>query len=383
MGLNLTQTQYYEFLNLIQGVLLPAHSFMNEKEVESVCAEMYLPSNEFFPIPIMLLVDEDQLNSFKGKDQIDLFYKEKKLGRLNLTQVFKPNKEVIAQSVFKTTNLEHPGVKHLKNSGNYALAGSVIANDSDSLLCNESIECKDKTKYKDSTNSKGSTDYLLTHELSGYLTPAQTKKLFLEKGWKTIAGFQTRNIPHRAHEYLHRVSLEMVDGLMIQPLVGWKKTGDYTPEAIEKAYQMMISDFYPKNRVILNFLMTAMRYAGPKEALLHAIIRRNFGCTHFIVGRDHAGVQNFYGTYEAQNLALEYQDKIGIHIIAIREPFYCKKCDMIVTEKHCSHSADESNREDVSGTKIRAILEKNNEVDHRFLRPEILSALNETKLFID
>ena len=167
------------------------------------------------------------------------------------------------------------------------------------------------------------------------LKPSETKMLFDSRKWKTIVGFQTRNPIHKAHEYLQRLGLEMCDGLFINPLVGWKKSGDFTQEAVMAAYEVMIERFYPSDRVYLAGLKTQMRYAGPREAIFHALIRRNLGCTHFIIGRDHAGVGNFYGEYDAHKLASELISKydLGIELVLTREPYYCEACKEIVTDK--------------------------------------------------
>lgn len=352
MQVNLTLHQYYETLNILEGVFSPLDGFMSSADLKEVISpSMSLASGDIFPVPVLLDISEETVNLIKGKESVDLFYKDSKICRMEIGEVFSPDKELIAQQVYGTTDLGHPGVLYLKNSNDYSLSGKLIAESS-------------------------------IPQMPNYMNPADTRAFFKEKGWNTVAGFQTRNVPHKAHEYLHRLALEIVDGLMIQPLVGWKKAGDYTQEAIEASYKVMIRDFYPKDRVLFNLLYTPMRYAGPKEALLHAIIRRNFGCTHFIVGRDHAGVKDFYGVYDAQKLALKHEDRLGIKILAIKEPYYCKRCDAIVTEKHCGHAEDSKYRSNISGTMIRAMLEHEEEIDCRYFRPEILDSLKNIDPFI-
>lgn len=215
------------------------------------------------------------------------------------------------------------------------------------------------------------------------ITPKESKKLFSKLGMKTVAGFQTRNVPHRAHEYLQRVALEHVDGLFIQPLVGYKKKGDYTTAAVIKGYQALIENFYPKEKVILGTLSTAMRYAGPREAVFHAIVRRNYGCSHFIVGRDHAGVGNYYGKYDAHALTESFGDELGIKIMRLHGPYYCKRCDGIVTEQTCRHEKympEEVTH--ISGTDMRAMLEGGLMPNKNLMRPEIIEALSGVHLFI-
>jgi len=215
-----------------------------------------------------------------------------------------------------------------------------------------------------------------------YLSPADTKQIFQKKGWKRIVGFQTRNPIHKAHEYLQRVSLEFVDGLFIQPLVGWKKKGDFSNEAVISSYKYMIKNIYPSNRVLLGVLDTPMRYAGPREAVFHAIIRRNYGCTHFIIGRDHAGVGNFYGKYEAHRL-IKQLDNLGIRIFTLHEPYYCKKCGFTVSRNNCRHI---NSRDSISGTKIRKFILNNKTIPIEYMRKEIsmlLIRLNkENKCFV-
>ena len=192
---------------------------------------------------------------------------------------------------------------------------------------------------------------------------------------KSIAGFQTRNAIHRAHEHLQKVALELCDALFINPLTGWKKQGDFTQEAVMSAYDVMFSQFYPKDRVFIQGLETNMRYAGPKEAIFHALLRKNMGCTHFIIGRDHAGVGNYYGVYDAHKLAREIisTNDIGIELLLLNEPYYCLKCQEIVSDKTCSHY--NTHRISISGTKIREALISEIIPDERFMRKEISQAL--------
>jgi sulfate adenylyltransferase len=216
------------------------------------------------------------------------------------------------------------------------------------------------------------------------LTPEQTKSKFAKLGWKSIIGFQTRNVPHRAHEYLHRVGLETSDGLFIQPLVGRKKKGDYTPQAVIRGYQALVEGFFPANRVVLGVLSTAMRYAGPREAVFHAIIRRNYGCTRFIVGRDHAGVGNYYGKYDAHELTRRFDGELGIEIVRLNGPYYCRRCDGIVTEHTCPHGQTEPAAvREISGTDMRAILVDGEAPEPHIMRPEIVASLEGIPLFVE
>ncbi len=213
------------------------------------------------------------------------------------------------------------------------------------------------------------------------LDPQETRLLFREKGWKTVTGFQSRNAPHRAHEYLQRIGLEVTDGLFINPVIGKKKAGDFTDEAILAAYQYMVTEVFPRDRAVLSILPLQMRYAGPREAILHAIIRKNFGCTHFIVGRDHAGVGTYYGTYAAQEIFQTIED-IGITILNLENSFHCKKCETVATAKTCTHSDDV--RTGPSGTIIRKLLQQGEVVPDTIMRPEISQLLIKLgKVFVE
>ena len=208
--------------------------------------------------------------------------------------------------------------------------------------------------------------------------------IFAERGWRTIVAFNTRNIPHRAHEYLHRQALEMADGLLIHPIVGPRKRGDYTTEAILVAYRAYIDRYLPAGRVVLAPLAIPMRFAGPREAVFHALIRRNYGCTHMIVGRDHAGVGEWYGHYEAQALAQQFGPELGIQIVAAAGPFFCRICEGIVTERTCPHrdTAPDAVSE-VSGSAIRAALMGTGRPHPEFIRPEVAASIAGIDLFIE
>jgi len=211
--------------------------------------------------------------------------------------------------------------------------------------------------------------------LKGSLMPSDTKAYFKSKNWETIAGFQTRNPIHKAHEYLQRVALEVCDGLFINPLVGWKKVGDFSEKAVVSGYKTMIDEYYKGLDIYFDTLKTPMRYAGPKEAIFHAIIRRNLGCTHFIIGRDHAGVGSYYGKYEAHELAKKIiaDNDLGINLLLLSEPFHCHKCGQIVSDSTCSH--DEQYIEKISATKIRSMLAQNKRPSELYMRSEISDSI--------
>jgi len=213
-------------------------------------------------------------------------------------------------------------------------------------------------------------------------TPNKIKKIIKQNKWKTTIGFQTRNIPHLGHEFIHRRMLDKYDGLIINPLVGERKKNDFTIKAIVKSYKTLINKFYPKKRILFFLLTTNMRFAGPREAIFHAIVRKNFGCTHFLIGRDHAGVDNFYGDYDAHKLAKKIDKKININIVKFKGPFFCKKCKIVTNEDNCLHFRDKKSVIQISGTKIRKSLKNKNFDNCRFLRKEVLNSIKKLKLFI-
>jgi sulfate adenylyltransferase len=228
-------------------------------------------------------------------------------------------------------------------------------------------------------------DKKLVHELSGYeLNPSQTRALFKKYKWNTVAAFHTRNPPHRAHEWLQRMALESYDGLFIHPILGQKKPGDFLPIAIIDGYSELISKFYPENRVVFSALTTSGRYAGPREALFHALIRRNYGCTHMIIGRDHAGVDDYYGIYDSQDFCEEREEELGIKIIKYKEPFYCSICDTITSENACQHvSSEPKSIKFINGSEIRSLLSKGQRPKKYAMRHEVVDAINSKNMFVE
>ena len=353
--LALNRNQYLELEKLALGVFEPVREFMNENEFHSVVSHMRLSTGQPFPLPIVLDITASDAVRLKGRPKVSLSYQGIEVGHLSPDSIFTCDKAAVAQKIFGTASPSHPGADFFFRGGDFFVGGQVSLTNRVKL---------------DLTASE--------------LTPDETRREFARRQWKTIVGFQTRNVPHRAHEYLHRLALDFADGLFVQPLIGRKKIGDYTPEAVVASYKALIEQFFPVERVLLGALTTNMRYAGPREAVFHAIVRRNYGCTHFIVGRDHAGVGNFYGRYDAQKLAVQFQDELGITILPFAGPYYCAKCDGIVTERNCSHGKiDPAAVREISGTYIRSILVEGKKPDQRLFRPEILRSLDGIKLFID
>lgn len=326
-SINLTFEQYITVCRIADGSLTPLKGFMSHNETISVLENKKLSNGLIWTIPIILQIRKKEINEIEKEKIVNLNYPENNhIGFLFVNDIYQIQSHKFITSVFQTTDIKHPGVNKFLNDGDYCIGGDI-------LLVNSIKD--DLQKY--------------------CLSPIEVQKIIKERNFKKIAGFQTRNVPHRAHEYLQRIALEVMDCLFIQPIIGWKKIGDYNPHLIIETYEKFIEEFYPKNNVIFSCLKMNMYYAGPQEAILHAIIRKNYGCTHFIVGRDHAGVGNYYGLYDAQKIfdKLNLQD---IKVLKLNGPYYCKKCKTIVTDKTCAHNSDF--KEEISGTKIRKMFEE-------------------------
>ena len=354
MMIQISNETLCDLLNIKVGLFSPLKGFMNENEFYSVVDNMTLSDNKtVFTIPITLDIAEQIYDSVRIGDILLLTNNGEQCGAIRVENKFVlKDIDSVLLNIFKTTDEKHPGVQFEKSRSKYRIGGEVLS-------VNENL-------------------------LDGWLLPKTTKAYFNQKGWQTIAGFQTRNPIHNAHERLQRNALELCDGLFINPIVGWKKSGDFAEEAVIKAYERMTSEFYPNDKVYLAGLRTPMRYAGPREALFHALIRKNLGCTHFIIGRDHAGVSGYYGAYDAHKLAREVSGKynLGIELLLFREPYYCKKCGFVVSDKTCSHYG--TDRLEVSGTIIRECLQSGKLPPKELMRPEIAEAvLSCSQIFID
>lgn len=329
-----------DVINIETGLLAPLTGFMGAEDVRCVVDNCRLTDGQVFPLPITLDVPPEQFEQMMPGDTLMLEYGSSTVAELDVESKFTMTEADIA-AVFRTAENAHPGVHKERKRSACRVGGPVRL-----------------------------TDRAL---LEGALRPEDTRGAFAEKGWKTVVGFQTRNPIHKAHEHIQRIGLEVCDGLFINPIVGWKKTGDFTQEAVMAAYHKMVEEFYPQGRVHIAGLKTQMRYAGPREAVFHAIIRRNLGCTHFIIGRDHAGVGGYYGAYDAHALARELEPDLGIQLLLTREPYFCKKCGQIVTDKHCAHYA--TDRVEISGTIIRKYISDGYIPDEIMLRKEIFDAI--------
>lgn len=344
------------------GAFSPLEGFMNKENYESVLNNSRLSNGIVWTIPITLAVSDDEARDFKEGEDILLYGTEvpTPFAILHLEEKYKYNKEEEARKIFKTTDERHPGVAYLYSRGDVLLGGKI-----------------DVFGVETSVSLPTGLKSLLQLEFSKYyLTPEQTRKIFKERGWKTVVGFQTRNPIHRAHEYLQKCTLEIVDGLFIHPIVGETKGDDIPADVRMKCYETLIENYYPKDRVLLCINPAYMRYAGPKEAIFHAIVRKNYGCTHFIVGRDHAGVGNYYAPFDAQYIFDEFKkDELEITPLFFDNSFYCKKCRNMATGKTCPHSPEE--HFSLSGTKVRELLKEGEIPPVEFTRPEVADILIE------
>src|SRR6476469_3902839 len=329
------------------GALSPLTGFMQRDDYEQVVTEMRLVNGLPWSIPITLSVSEEIAAPLKEGNWVRLDDPSGNfVGVLELTQKYRYNKAHEAINVYRTDDAKHPGVQVVYNQGPINLAGPVW------LL----------------------QRYAHPQFPAYQIDPAKSRILFQEKGWKTIVGFQTRNPIHRAHEYIQKCAMETVDGLFLHPLVGATKEDDIAADVRMRCYEIMLNHYYPKDRVILAINPAAMRYAGPREAIFHALIRKNYGCTHFIVGRDHAGVGNYYGTYDAQYIFDEFEPgELGIVPMKFEHAFYCKRTQQMATTKTSPSTPEE--RIHLSGTKVREMLRMGELPPPEFSRPEVAKEL--------
>lgn len=329
------------------GAFSPLQGFMGYADWEGVLDHMHLTTGEVWTVPVTLSVSEEQAKHLHSDQKVALKGEDGVVyGVITVTEVYAYDALREAQAVYRTTDNEHPGVRALLSRGSHYVAGPIV------LL-----------------NRKRATSF---PEL--YVDPVDTRKAFVKRGWKTIVGFQTRNPVHRAHEYIQKCALETVDALLLHPLVGATKQDDVPAAVRVESYRVLLDHYYPQDRVMLSVYPAAMRYAGPREAVFHAIVRKNFGCTHFIVGRDHAGVGDYYGTYDAQHIFSEFQPgELGIQPMFFENSFYCERCDGMASEKTCPHEAH--HRMILSGTKVRTLLRSGQKLSTKFTRPEVADVL--------
>ncbi len=326
--------------NLATGAFFPVRGFMTREEVWSVAHEMRLPTGEVWTIPILLQLRERP--KVGPGDTLGLAHRGERVALLHVEEAYTLDLRALARAVFGTESEAHPGVARLYAKGPHALGGRV-----------EVLRPRARTPLEK--------------------TPEEVRAFFQERGWRRVVAFQTRNAPHRAHEYLIRLGLELADGVLVHPILGTKKEDDFPTPVILEAYQALRENFLPRERVALFGLATPMRYAGPKEAVFHALVRKNFGATHFLVGRDHAGVGDFYDPYAAHRI-FDRLPPLGIEVVRVGAVFHCPLCGGIASERTCPED-HKDRRLSISMTKVRALLREGKAPPPELVRPELVPIL--------
>ena len=329
------------------GACSPLTGFMSQQDYSSVVEEMRLANGSVWSIPITLPISAEQVSNLKGVEEATLSTEsDGVIGKIQISDIYKPDKEREAEKVYLATDDKHPGVAALLSGGKYYVAGD--------------IEVYQLPEHK--------------HFGEYRMSPRQLRAVIEEKGWKSVVAFQTRNPIHRAHEYITKCALEMVDGLIIHPIVGETKSDDIPADVRMACYEAIIEHYYPHRHTILSVYPASMRYAGPREAIFHALTRKNYGCTHFIVGRDHAGVGSYYGTYDAQKIFENFnREELGIESMFFEHAFYCKRTNSMATTK--TSRAMDHEKVFLSGTKVREMLIAGVDLPEEFTRPEVSDIL--------
>ncbi|HIM83762.1 MAG TPA: sulfate adenylyltransferase [Candidatus Marinimicrobia bacterium] len=345
--ITLSRRSHSDLEMIATGACSPLTGFMSQQDYSSVVEEMRLANGSVWSIPITLPISAEQVSNLKGVEEATLSTEsDGVIGKIQISDIYKPDKGREAEKVYLATDDKHPGVAALQSGGKYYVAGD--------------IEVYQLPEHK--------------HFGEYRMSPRQLRAVIEEKGWKSVVAFQTRNPIHRAHEYITKCALEMVDGLIIHPIVGETKSDDIPADVRMACYEAIIEHYYPHRHTILSVYPASMRYAGPREAIFHALTRKNYGCTHFIVGRDHAGVGSYYGTYDAQTIFGNFtREELGIEPMFFEHAFYCKRTNSMATTK--TSRAMDHEKVFLSGTKVREMLIAGVDLPEEFTRPEVSDIL--------
>ena len=338
--INISKDEYTTLENIATGVYSPLDGFMNEEDCMSVISRGRLKGDTAWPIPVLFHVPEEYKDIVHQGEKLYFVYEGAIVGAMQADEIYQLDTGEYARKVYRTEDTAHPGVARVKSQSPSVVGGCV--------------ELYQRPDYPAFSNF--------------HLTPKETRLLFRERGWKNVVAFQTRNVPHLGHEYVQKSALTMMDGLFINPVMGKKKSGDFKDEVILDSYKVLLKDYYPTDRAVMSVLTYEMHYAGPREAVLHAIMRQNFGCTHFIVGRDHAGVGDYYGPFDAHKIFDEYPD-LKIEPVFFKSFFRCQKCASIANDKTCPHADDHIIN--FAGRAIRQTLVDGGEPSPDVMRPEV------------
>lgn len=342
--LKLTEELSQDVFNIATGIFSPLEGFVSREDYINILDNRRLASGLPWTIPIVLDISLDQAKELSKHNEICLLgHNDKPVAILHIKDIYEFDKEELALKVFGTTDLAHPGVAKTKEMKDQLVEGNV------------DLISEPEHAFRQYT-----------------LKPVETRVLFKEKGWQDIVGFQTRNVPHLGHEYVQKTALAFNDGLFINPVIGKKKRGDFKDKVILDTYGVLIKNYYLKEKAVLSCLNMQMRYAGPREAIFHAIIRKNFGCTHFIVGRDHAGIGSFYHPFAAHQIFEEFPD-LEINPLFFKSFFYCRRCGSVANEKTCPHK--EVDQINFSGTEIRRLLQEGKIPPPELMRKEVAETI--------